>query len=75
MRTNYFKHAQELAERVSSSSPFYNYKVQRRNGYVAVDYFSKDGRYLDYLQVGTAKEIDIYLRGMIHFAWQNTRPF
>lgn len=68
---NYYKEAQKLAETVSIYSPFYNYKVQKRNGYTALDYFSKDDRFLDWCYIGTNKEVYIFLKGMRMQYWQN----
>lgn len=76
MKRNWYKEAIELAEYVSSFSPLYDYKVNRRNGYVALDYYSKDGRMLDYIECGTSKEVYLVLRGMRHIIWQHTnKPF
>lgn len=73
---NWYKEGCKLAETCSLFSPYYEYRVNKRNGYTALDYYSKDGRYLDYGFIGTSKEVYIFLKGMRLYYWQHyQKPF
>lgn len=61
----------ELAKNISERDEHHDYYVNRRNGYYAVDYYTKypESEYRGYLEVGTANQVYYFLRGMLEAYW------
>lgn len=64
---NTFKKVTVLTVRATDLSKNYSYLANRRNGYIAIDQYSKwpEGEYRGYCFIGNATECANYLQGLI----------
>lgn len=72
----YHKHLEEYAEAINRHGEFlYEIHINRRNGYYAIDIYTKEGKYAGYCKCGlNYHETLLYLQGMLE-AYYNAKPF
>lgn len=57
---------QNRADSLTRISERYTYKVNRRNGYYALDYYNTEtGQYISYITCLSGHEMNIFLDGML----------